>query len=156
MARNILFRGKRTDNGGWAYGYYIKANYRWHKYGFHADWIATASFANSGWFALAQKFPVRSETVGQYTGLNDKNDKQVFEGDILRIARKSDGLGDYYFPPLEYPVPVVVKWDLCAWMWETRNTDKYYISFPSAWCHFECEVIGNIFDNPELLPKEES
>ena len=41
-------------------------------------------------------------------------------------------------------------------MWETLTDDKYYIGFPEAWCHYECEVVGNIFDNPELLPKEET
>lgn len=156
MARNILFRGKRTSDGAWVYGSYIRATDRWHKYGFHEDWISTVSYANGGWFNLVQKFPVRSETVGQYTGLNDKNEKRVFEGDILRIAKQCDGLGTYFIPPLDYPVLVVVKWDLCSWMWETLTDDKYYIGFPEAWCHYECEVIGNIFDNPELLPKEES
>lgn len=113
------------------------------------------SYANGGWFTLVQKFPVRSETVGQYTGLNDKNEKRVFDGDILRIAKKSDGRGDYYFPPIPYPANVVVKWDLGCWIWEFIGKEKYYISFPDAWCLYECEVIGNIFDNPELLPQEE-
>ena len=98
-----------------------------------------------------QTHEVDRETVGQYTGLNDKNGKRIFEGDILRIAKISDGLGSCYHPPLDYPVNVVVKWDLCAWMWETLCEDKRYISFPNAWCHYECEIIGNIHDNPELL-----
>lgn len=36
-------------------------------------------------------------------------------------------------------------------LWETLCEDKRYISFPNAWCHYECEILGNIHDNPELL-----
>lgn len=92
-------------------------------------------------------FNVLPSTVGQYTGLTDRNGKRVFEGNTLKIAKKDDGLGTYFFPPLEYPINVVVKWDMCAWMmWETLGDKKYYLSFPDAWCHYECEVIGTVFD----------
>ena len=154
--REILFRGKRCDNGEWAQGYYIRADYHWHKYGIHKDWIALGAYANGGWFALCRKYAVKSETVGQYTGLTDKNGKKIFEGDILRVSKISDGMGHYFFPPIEYPANVVVKWDLCAWMWETICTNKYYISFPNAWCHYECEVIGNVHDNKSLLNNQEA
>jgi uncharacterized phage protein (TIGR01671 family) len=100
---------------------------------------------------IGQLHTVYESTAGQFTGLADKNGKKVFEGDILKIAKESDGTGYYYFPPIDYPVNVVVKWDMCAWMWETLCEDKRYIGFPEAWCHYLCEVIGNIHDNPELL-----
>lgn len=149
--REILFRGKRCDNSEWVQGFYVRADYHWHNNGIHKDWVICGASANGGWFALHNKYAVKSETAGQYTGLTDKNGKMIFEGDILKIAKVSDGTGSYYFPPLDYPVNVIVKWDLCAWMWETLCEDKRYIGFPEAWCHYECEVIGNIHDNPELL-----
>ena len=95
---------------------------------------------------VLNKYEVLLSTVGQSTGLTDRTGKRIFEGDILKIAKCSDGLGLYYSPPLEYPVNVMVKWDMCAWMWETMGDEKYYISFPTAWCHYACVVIGTVFD----------
>ena len=95
---------------------------------------------------------VTPSTVGQYTGLDDSAGRKVFEGDTLKIAKKADGFGVYFSPPIEYPVNVTVKWDMCAWMWETLGDKKYYLSFPDAWCHYECEVIGTVFD--EEAPNE--
>lgn len=136
--REILFRGKLLDNSEWAYGFIVKM--------FGAYHIIDKDDENTA-------YEVIPETVGQYTGLKDKNGKRIWDGDILHIAKIADGLGGYYQPPLDYHVNVVVKFDLCAWMWETLCEDKRYISFPDAWCHYECEVIGNITDNPELLEK---
>lgn len=153
----ILFRGKRLDNGKWVKGFFVKRIDRLTlipKCYILVQQEDTSGIAGEPTGYLNTDFSwyeVIPETVGQYTGLKDNNGKRIFEGDILRIAKISDGLGSYYHPPLDYPVNVVVKWDLCAWMWETLCEDKRYISFPNAWCHYECEIIGNIFDNPELL-----
>ncbi len=138
--REILFRGKRTDNGEWETGSLV---------------IIRDGCSDKEVF-IADKMtgyhtPVIPETVCQFTGLYDKNGRKIFEGDILHIAKIADGFDGYYQPPLDYTVNVVVKWDLCAWMWETLCDDKRYITFPDAWCYYECEIIGNIYDNPELL-----
>ena len=140
--REILFRGKHSHKSMWDYGdlyidhdkVYIGMRETMHGVRVHGEVIP--------------------DTIGQYTGLTDKNGKKIFEGDILSIARRMDGMGTYYFPAIEYPVNVVVKWDMCSWMWETIAEDTRYISFPDAWCHYECEVIGNIHDNPELMEGE--
>ena len=139
----IIFRGKRLDNGEWVEGYFVNLwmiNYQKHQP------IITDNNAVS--------YDVDPSTVGQYTGLKDKNGKRIFEGDILHIAKIADELGRCYRPPLDYPANVVVKWDLCAWMWETLCEYKRYITFPNAWRLYECEIIGNAHDNPELLKEE--
>ena len=137
--REILFRGK-TFNDEWVEGALVKwskAHSIIRKYG--SDTIGLYEYS------------VVPETVGQYTGLTDKNGKKIFEGDILSIAQKGNGIGDYFYPPLKYPSNAIVKWDKCSWMWEIIAEQRYYLTFPDAWCHFECKIIGNIHDNPELL-----
>lgn len=142
--REILFRGKRTDNGEWVDGYLAAYDLICPNYPEDTSNATGDYYGQTPYVGFVE---VEPSTVVQYTGLNDKNGKRIFEGDILHISKISDGLGSHHQLPLDYPVNVVVKWDLCAWMWETLCDDKRYINFPDAWCHYECEVIGNIHDN---------
>lgn len=141
--REILFRGKRCDNGEWVQGYYIRADHHWHKHGIHKDWITLGASANGGWFALHKKYAVKAETVGQFTGRVDKNGTRVFEGDIISITA---------FAPNIF-VGVV--------LWDDHDQCYLIVKDPIEQIHIDdfgnygkpsyYEVIGNIHDNPELL-----
>ena len=146
--RKILFRGKRKTNGKWIYGDYFRSKISNTELGGRV--IHSITFFQNG---EEFSYTIDPNTLGQFTGLTDKNGKKIFEGDILSIAQKSNGLGDYFYPSIKYPANVIVKWDKCCWMWEVIAKQKYYLTFPDAWCHYECEVIGNATDNPKMLPE---
>ena len=137
--REILFRGKRIDNGEWVEGYYYKAKYyRTDKELCDHIAIPHPDEENRG----SDHFIVIPETVGQYTGLTDKNGKKIFEGDILCYtnvyANNHKSFGE-------------VKSE--EWNCGCCN-DVYGFSMLGgiglAESHL-CEIVGNIHDNPELL-----
>ena len=156
--REIIFRGKRVDNGEWVEGQTIVVIHQddndlifmpQHGEDVKADIMDGNDRALTSIYG--NYYQILPETVEQFTGLTDKNGIKIFEGDILSIAQKGNGIGDYFYPPLKYPSNAIVKWDKCSWMWEIIAEQRYYLTFPDAWCHFECKIIGNIHDNPELL-----
>ena len=121
----ILFRGKRVDNGEWVYGYYIRYEHE----GVIKHIIVT-NFAQ----VYVNSYYVIPETVGQYTGHDDKNGKRTFRGDVLVFD------GDRF----------VILWDeeRGGFMLDYWQFDEQY-DFSELWP--TSEVIGNIHDNPELL-----
>ena len=127
--REILFRGKWTDNGEWVEGYYL--NQRESLTDKKACYIAT----NNGYgFKYKSVLP---ETVGQYTGLTDKNGRKIFEGGIVRCYYSDISPFTDEIEPYEKEVLI----------------DDIRRSEVIGWidCADELEIIGNIYDNPELL-----
>lgn len=124
MSREILFRGKRKDNGEWAEGLLWKKKYNHNK-------LFISCFPDKD--DNEEVFVICPETVGQYTGLTDKNGKRIFEGDIFNI---------------EYP-ETTVKNAVIEYVGASfyGSTDFDYWELDD---YREIEVIGNIHDNPEL------
>lgn len=130
--REILFRGKRTDNSEWVYGYVGTA--------FTIDEnkkVKSRHFTALDCLGQSSQVLVSDETIGQYTGLTDKNGVRIFEGDIVRYG---DTIHKVVF--------------------EQRNATAYFGLVYSEvetmpFGHYQdltqIEVIGNIHDNPELL-----
>lgn len=128
MNREILFRGKRLDNGEWVEGFYMPRP--------NLNKIYIVSIATTLWNE------VDPATVGQFTGLTDKNGKRIFEGDICRNTKTGE--------------IVSVKWHgtMAGYVWHKREEKSYLYSFGELFRAYDkCEVIGNIHDNPELLER---
>lgn len=130
--REILFRGKRKDNSEWVYGNYAVTDNNGKQH---------FIFQNK-----AFEFEVDPETVGQFTGLTDDNGKKIFEGDILGITNDD--------PDYDYITKVYLDCDTLCVDVQGQDYDYTSIGFAIEIWDDECdqvEVIGNIYDNPELL-----
>jgi len=94
-----------------------------------------------------KKYPVYTDTVGQYTGLTDKNGRKIFEGDIVRrFNRNGQEIMSY-----------VVEWcsDCCMFVLDCIDFDMEFDADFTVYYGNELEIIGNIHDNPELVRKDE-
>lgn len=119
--REILFKGKRIAVRDWVYGFYVHIpKGRWCD---NEYLIQTVDEDGS----IGKLCNIDPDTVGQYTGLKDRNSERIFEGDIVKVDGK------------HYEVKYMF--------------GQFFVgmNMPIAYKRFDCEVIGNIHDNPELL-----
>ena len=159
----ILFRGKRADNDEWVEGDVLQTRY-------HSGHIEYQIMPQT---PVSSAYPVLPETVGQYTGLTDRNGKRIFEGDIVRYNTYDD-----------FDCQSVVKFgeynqDGSAGEYSASKCIGFYVDVDNFtcpdWCEYGsncfsnylkqqnilevaqyCEIIGNIHDDPELLEQEDT
>lgn len=146
--REIKFRGKMLDGGRWIYGSLLTWPDGETYILYDRDFATTVTMS---------KDPVRPETVGQYTGLKDKKDHEIYDGDIIFVefADKSGG-------------NQLVGWNEETASWGIMGKYEYQsLMDGDDWPEFKnhtllaflkhaivCEVVGNIHDNPELLKED--
>ena len=128
LNREILFRGKRIDNDEWVEGLYFPP----------AHTIITLVNSGTEESPNYEDYVVLPETAGQYIGLNDRQDKPIFEGDIIQVD------GEEF--------PFLIEYDQQDAIWLAIN--RYgIVSFRDNITGDDCTIIGNVYDNPNLLSK---
>ena len=150
MNRKILFRGKRVDNGEWVCGFLTCMNY--------ID-VFTQKVCYDGQeelnYCTVEHCQVDKNTVGQFTGLCDKNGNKIFEGDIIHI-KCGYGLSAFVGNGIVFI-------DEKCLQFRVKSVNPSSFDSEKGNVYDECdftvidsyEVIGNIYDNPELLEVEQ-
>lgn len=145
MNRENKFRGKRKLNGELVYGYFVKdphGNYRIYMQPFDE------ATSNTYYF-------VDPETVGQLTGLKDKNGKEIYEGDIVKCHYFYEALGEglgVYEAENEFIGHISFQ-DMGLWIESNTENNSVFLLWINGLHEESFEVIGNIHQNPELLTK---
>ena len=134
--REILFHGKRADNGEWVEGDLLQIKY------YNKPIIEYQIMPQT---PVSSAVPVLPETVGQYTGLTDRNGKRIFEGDICKFKRFNDvHIGKVVFNVTT--ASFIMWYQPIVGAYGEKATQKMLLSV----CD-NIEVVGNIHDNPELM-----
>lgn len=119
--REILFRSKRVDNGEWVYGFYVK----------HNEQAFIFPIFEEPYQYDQNSYEVIPKTVGQFTGLYDKHNKPIYEGDIVKFKSFNHSCNEI----------------------ERVTFDKgiYYAGYQLYHVNNRCEVIGNVHENIDIL-----
>ena len=147
MNRVNKYRGQRCNDGQWVYGYYVESKRSWAGHKPHKSWIVTSVMSNGGFFNVMGRYAVKDDTVGQFTGLFDKNGTEIYEGDIIQT---NSYLG-------------WVVWNNERCQFELRNHKQGFLDTLWELRRDLYNIIGNIYDrsatqgdacqskNPELI-----
>lgn len=146
MNREIRFRGKRIDNKEWAYGDLLQYND-----GSVCIGVRSKTFTDDGYqnVEYSNVYYVDEYTIGQFTGLYDKNGKEIYEGDIVR----------FYFMTFKTGTSELFQTSNFLGEIKTNKYNQYMILSNGLEIHIENaikygEIIGNIHDDPELLKQQ--
>ena len=146
--REILFKAKRKDDGKWVEGYLFDNGFNGEEKKYFVGGLIIEKYNGTAcdeWDITGIYFyEIDPETICQFTGLCDKNGNKIWENDILMAH-----LDESYPEDVTYET---VEWNVAGWVaHETGCTDREYLDeFDLE--HYE--VVGNIFDNKELLQEE--
>lgn len=132
--REILFRGKALKTSEWVFGFVQKKQVIG-----GVNWLIHEDLRAST--AYHAPIVINPSTIGQYTGLTDKNGTKIFEGDILELINNDEDKSYYN---------VVWSTEDCRFKIREINLGEFFDDCDS-WVHENMSVVGNIYDNPELL-----
>lgn len=135
MNREIKFRGKRKDNKKWVFGNYFITKYD-----------NTTKIRQQLQDYSLYSHDVLSETVGQFTGLHDKNGKEIYEEDVVKITNKNSKV----IPIKPLIAQIVWSEEYLAYILITTSVKDAFENL-GDYIDYDIEVIGNVFENPELL-----
>lgn len=168
MNGEILFRGKRCSDGKWVYGFYVESKYSWQGHKPHKSWIVPNAISNGGFFNVLGRYAVKDDTVGQYAGLNDKHGVKIFEGDIVKRSSVYSDDSRYYYCGVVFfdGRDASFKLRMFKQVFDGRDiglfecvddiecnfvTNVVYDGQTPQEDEYYYEVIGNVYDNSELL-----
>ena len=147
MEDRYLFKAKRADNGEWVIGF--------HAYIHKKHYIYTGQLIHGGLYDVAERFEVDPSTICQCTGLKDKNGKLIWENDIVKDFF-SDACAPIRYGSYQNCFDSSKAEHIGFYVdWSGKYTKNYRKDF-GYWIHMvDTEVIGNVFDDPELLGRND-